>query len=51
MLDHREHDLELSYNSGGVLSHVTSDGDEAWTLMNISRSQCMDAMVIVFLIY
>lgn len=33
--------LEVSYNSVGLLSHVLSDGPEAWTIVDTPRDQCM----------
>ncbi|XP_066928047.1 protein zer-1 homolog [Clytia hemisphaerica] len=33
--------LEVSYNSCGLLSHILSDGEEAWTITSITRDECM----------
>ncbi|XP_065068620.1 protein zer-1 homolog isoform X2 [Rhopilema esculentum] len=45
LLDTSSYDFEVSYNAGGVLSHVCSDGDEEWQSKTISRQECMDAVV------
>jgi len=41
MLDSNSFHLEICYNAAGVLSHICSDGDAAWTLKSISRNDCM----------
>ena len=45
MLDSHSFDLEICYNAAGVLSHVCSDGDTAWTLKSITRKDCMKFVV------
>ena len=37
--------LEVSYNSVGLLSHILSDGPQAWTLKGMSRDQCMCELI------
>ena len=45
MLDSNSFHLEICYNAAGVLSHICSDGDAAWTLKSISRNDCMKRVV------
>ena len=45
LLDSERHGLEVSYNAAGILSHMTSDGEEQWTLSAVSREECMCMMV------
>lgn len=37
--------IEISYNSAGVLAHMVSDGDAAWTKVNVSRQEVMDKII------
>lgn len=37
--------LEVSYNSVGLLSHILSDGPDAWTITGISREECMETLI------
>ena len=37
--------LEVSYNSSGLLSHILSDGEEAWTITSVTRNECMFKIV------
>ena len=43
--------LEVRYNAAGVLSHICSDGENAWTLNKISRAACMEKVVRNLSIY
>ncbi|KAF2353610.1 Armadillo-type fold [Trinorchestia longiramus] len=36
--------IEVSYNAAGVLSHLASDGPEAWTIDNPSRDYVLNAL-------
>ncbi|XP_013390971.1 protein zer-1 homolog [Lingula anatina] len=45
LLDSDSDGIEVSYNAAGVLSHMASDGAEAWTLTDLPRSQVLRAMV------
>ncbi|XP_075228919.1 protein zer-1 homolog [Lycorma delicatula] len=37
--------IEVSYNAAGVLSHMASDGEEAWTISKPCRAKVLDRMV------
>lgn len=47
LLDLIEDSIEISYNSAGVLAHIVSDGDEAWSEVSISRQDVMEHIVRV----
>ena len=36
--------LQVSYNAAGVLSHIASDGPEAWTIEEPSRESVLNAL-------
>lgn len=37
--------IEISYNAAGILSHIASDGAEAWTVTSPSRDDVLELMV------
>ncbi|GMT19078.1 hypothetical protein PFISCL1PPCAC_10375, partial [Pristionchus fissidentatus] len=37
--------IEISYNSAGVLAHLVSDGEEAWSGVTTKRSEVMEAIM------
>jgi len=37
--------LEVSYNSAGLLSHILSDGPQAWTITTLTRDACMNKII------
>ncbi|MCL4119557.1 UNVERIFIED_CONTAM: hypothetical protein GTU68_028694 [Idotea baltica] len=45
LLDSTSDGIEVSYNAAGVLSHIASDGPEAWTIQYPSREYVLDKMV------
>lgn len=47
LLDVVEDSIEISYNSAGVLAHMVSDGEEAWSGLTVKREQVMASVVKV----
>ncbi|KAJ1358396.1 hypothetical protein KIN20_016807 [Parelaphostrongylus tenuis] len=45
LLDLVEDSIEISYNSAGVLAHMVSDGENAWSELTIKREQVMASIV------
>ncbi|VDL62669.1 unnamed protein product [Nippostrongylus brasiliensis] len=45
LLDLVEDSIEISYNSAGVLAHMVSDGEEAWSGLTVQREQVMASVV------
>merc|ERR1719209_2089938 len=45
LLDSQTDGIEVSYNAAGVLSHMASDGPEAWNIRQPERSFVLDRMV------
>ncbi|RXG69704.1 Protein zer-1-like protein [Armadillidium vulgare] len=45
LLDSTSDGIEVSYNAAGVLSHIASDGPEAWTIEYPSREYVLRKMV------
>ncbi|KAE9421107.1 hypothetical protein Angca_005735, partial [Angiostrongylus cantonensis] len=45
LLDLVEDSIEISYNSAGVLAHMVSDGEDAWSNLTIKREQVMASIV------
>ncbi|PIO56146.1 hypothetical protein TELCIR_22459, partial [Teladorsagia circumcincta] len=45
LLDLVEDSIEISYNSAGVLAHMVSDGEEAWSGLTVRREQVMASVV------
>lgn len=45
LLSHDTSFLEVSYNSAGLLSHILSDGEQAWKVTNILRDECMHKII------
>ncbi|EYC14757.1 hypothetical protein Y032_0039g137 [Ancylostoma ceylanicum] len=45
LLDLVEDSIEISYNSAGVLAHMVSDGEEAWSCLTVRREQVMASVV------
>lgn len=45
LLDVVEDSIEISYNSAGVLAHMVSDGEEAWSGLTVKREQVMASVV------
>lgn len=41
--------IEISYNSAGVLAHMVSDGEAAWSKVSVSRAFVMDKIIKVWL--
>ncbi len=39
------HPTQVSYNAAGVLAHIASDGEEAWTLDAPQRRAVLDRLV------
>ncbi|VDN05923.1 unnamed protein product [Thelazia callipaeda] len=37
--------IEISYNSAGVLAHMVSDGETAWSKVSVSRAVVMDKII------
>ncbi|VDO39204.1 unnamed protein product, partial [Onchocerca flexuosa] len=37
--------IEISYNSAGVLAHMVSDGEAAWSKVSVSRAFVMDKII------
>lgn len=37
--------MQVSYNAAGVLSHIASDGAEAWTTDRPTRAEVLERMV------
>merc|ERR1712059_10037 len=44
LLDSQTDGIEVSYNAAGVISHIASDGEEAWTIHNPSRSHVLERL-------
>ncbi|ROT86074.1 Protein zer-1 [Penaeus vannamei] len=45
LLDSNSDGIEVSYNAAGVLSHIASDGVEAWTIDHPTRNEVLERMV------
>ncbi|CAL8113664.1 unnamed protein product [Orchesella dallaii] len=45
LLDSTQDNIEVSYNAAGVLAHILSDGEEAWTITTPSRNVIQESMV------
>ncbi|XP_037933697.1 protein zer-1 homolog isoform X2 [Teleopsis dalmanni] len=45
LLDSISDGIEVSYNAAGVLAHIASDGQEAWTVESPSRNDVLQRMV------
>ncbi|KJH43090.1 hypothetical protein DICVIV_10911 [Dictyocaulus viviparus] len=45
LLDLVEDSIEISYNSAGVLAHMVSDGEDAWSALTVQREQVMASVV------
>lgn len=45
LLESRSRDIEVSYNAAGIISHIASDGPEAWTVDEPSRQHVLNKMV------
>lgn len=45
LLDSISDGIEVSYNAAGVISHIASDGPEAWTVKEPSREYVLDRMM------
>lgn len=45
LLDSRSDGIEVSYNAAGVISHMASDGDEAWHVQSPTREEVLTRMV------
>lgn len=45
LVDSSSDGIEVSYNAAGVLSHMASDGEKAWTIEKPSRESVLDRMV------
>lgn len=43
--------IEISYNSAGVLAHMVSDGEAAWSKVSVSRSFVMEKIIKVWLTF
>ena len=41
--DHSE--LEVTYNAGGIISHLAFDGPSNWTNTEVSRDQALQRLV------
>lgn len=37
--------IEVSYNAVGILSHITADGEDAWTIQKPTREDVMKRMI------
>lgn len=46
LLDSYSDGIEVSYNAAGVISHIASDGPEAWTITEPSRRYVLDKMSV-----
>lgn len=46
LLDSSSDGIEVSYNAAGVLSHIASDGVEAWTIETPTREEVLRRMVM-----
>lgn len=44
LLDSISDGIEVSYNAAGVISHIASDGPEAWTIAEPTRKYVLDRM-------
>ena len=45
LLDSHKDGIEVSYNACGVLSHIASDGPEAWTIEKPEREHVLERLV------
>lgn len=45
LVDSSSDGIEVSYNAAGVLSHMASDGEEAWTISSPRRADVLKKMV------
>jgi len=45
LLDSHSDGIEVSYNAAGVLAHMASDGEEAWTIKHPERAFVLERMV------
>ena len=45
LLDSHKDGIEVSYNACGVLSHIASDGPEAWTISKPERDHVLERLV------
>ena len=45
LLDSHKDGIEVSYNAAGVLSHMASDGDQAWTCDTPHRDHVLERLV------
>ncbi|XP_039287721.1 protein zer-1 homolog isoform X2 [Nilaparvata lugens] len=45
LVDSTSDGIEVSYNAAGVLSHIASDGEEAWSIKEPSRWLVLSRMV------
>jgi Zyg-11 protein homolog len=45
LLDSTSDGIEVSYNAAGVLAHIASDGEAAWTITTPSREDVLGRMV------
>ncbi|EDV28155.1 uncharacterized protein TRIADDRAFT_53463 [Trichoplax adhaerens] len=41
----RESELEIGYNSAGILAHLASDGEDAWTVSETLREETLNEIV------
>lgn len=44
LLDSKSDGIEVSYNAAGILSHIASDGEEAWSRHSISSVKRRDVL-------
>lgn len=48
MLDSKSDGIEVSYNAAGILSHIASDGEDAWSrhhIVSVKRKDVLTKMV------
>lgn len=45
LLRFRENNLEIGYNSAGILAHLASDGKDAWTVLETPREETLNEIV------
>ena len=43
--DSTQHELEVTYNAGGIISHLAFDGPNNWTNKEVSRDQALQRLV------